>query len=181
MQQNLGNSASVRNRARSVAGLGRILVSMVSICVGNVFAIMLKNWGLGSTTNMVMNDTLAAALNNILNAERVGKTSVYVRPNSRITRKVFEIMKDHRYIGDYSLTEDGRGGILTVQLIGGVNKCGAIKPRFSVTKKEFTKFEKRFLPSKDFGILIISTPVGIMTTVQAKEKGIGGKLLAYVY
>ena len=128
-----------------------------------------------------MNDTLAAALNGILNAERVGKTSVRVRPNAKLTRLVLDIMHNHRYIGEYTLIADGKGGVLDVQLIGGVNKCGVIKPRFSVTTAEFTKFEKRFLPAKDFGFIILSTSQGVMTNTQAKEKGIGGKLLAYVY
>ncbi len=50
-----------------------------------------------------------------------------------------------------------------------------------MTTEEFEKFEKRFLPAKDFGFLILSTSKGIMTHLAAKEKSIGGKLLAYVY
>jgi small subunit ribosomal protein S8 len=130
---------------------------------------------------MAMNDTLATALSNLLNAEKVGKSTCKVRPISKIIITILGIMQDHHYIGEYKKIEDGKGGMIEVNLIGGINKCGAIKPRFSVTLKEFDKFEKRFLPSKDFGLLILSTPKGIMTQVQAKEKGIGGKLLAYIY
>lgn len=130
---------------------------------------------------MAMNDTLAMALSNILNAEKVGKARCVVHPVSKITRAVLDIMKEHRYIGEYSFLDDKKGGIIEIQLIGGVNKCGAVKPRFSVTMKEFDKFEKRFLPSRDFGLMILSTSQGIMTQSQAKEKGIGGKLLAYIY
>ena len=130
---------------------------------------------------MAMNDTLATALSNILNAEKVGKARCVVTPVSKITKAVLEIMKDGHYIGEYTLVDDGKGGHIDITLIGGVNNCGAIKPRFSVGKKEFNKFEKRFLPSKGFGIMILTTPKGIMTQDQAKEKGIGGKLLAYVY
>lgn len=130
---------------------------------------------------MAMNDTLAAALSTILNAERVGKTSCIVHPVSKITKTVLDIMKDYRYIGAYEITLTGKGDFMTVHLLGGINNCGAIKPRFSVTLKEFNKFEKRFLPSKDFGYLILSTSQGIMTQQEAKEKNIGGKLLAYFY
>lgn len=128
-----------------------------------------------------MNDTLATALSNILNAEKVGKATCVVKPVSKIIKVVLEIMKDNHYIGEYTITNDGKGGFIEINLIGGVNKCGAIKPRFAVTLKEYDKFEKRFLPSKNFGIIILSTSKGIMTQDQAKEKNLGGKLLAFVY
>ena len=48
-------------------------------------------------------------------------------------------------------------------------------------KEEFEKFEKRFLPAQDFGILILTTNQGVMTHKEAKERKIGGRLLAYVY
>ncbi len=130
---------------------------------------------------MAMNDTLAAALSNIWNAEKIAKSSCVVKPISKVTEKVFSIMKEHKFIGDYKAIEDGRGGLFEIQLIGGINKCGVIKPRFSIKKTDYVKFEKRFLPAKDFGFLIVSTSQGIMTHIEAKEKDIGGKLLAYVY
>ena len=42
-------------------------------------------------------------------------------------------------------------------------------------------FEKRFLPAKDFGVLIISTNKGLLTQKQAKEQNVGGALVAYCY
>jgi small subunit ribosomal protein S8 len=130
---------------------------------------------------MAMNDTLAAALNDIINAERIGKQVCTVRPVSKVTKTVLDIMKDNLYIGEYNIIENGKGGLIEVNLIGGINKCGVIKPRFNIKKENFEKFEKRYLPAKDFGLMIISTSQGIMTQIQAREKGIGGKLLAYVY
>src|SRR3989338_2011461 len=94
--------------------------------------------------------------------------NVLVKPVSKITKAVLEIMKDNHYIGAYTIIDDGKGGFIEINLIGGVNKCGAIKPRFAATVKEYDKFEKRFLPSKDFGIIILSTSKGIMTQDQAK-------------
>ena len=46
---------------------------------------------------------------------------------------------------------------------------------------KFEKFERRYLPAKDLGILFVSTPKGIMTHYDAKAKKLGGKLLAYCY
>ena len=90
-------------------------------------------------------------------------------------------MNEHSYLGIFELVEDGKGGIIKLNLLGNINKCGVIKPRFSTKKHNYEKWEKRYLPAKDFGVIIVSTPQGIMTHIEAKEKGIGGKLLAYCY
>ena len=65
--------------------------------------------------------------------------------------------------------------------MGKVNSCGAIKPRFAVKTTEWNKWEQRYIPSRDFGLLIVSTPKGIMTNRDAKGKNTGGRLIAYVY
>ena len=105
----------------------------------------------------MMNDPLASALSNINNAEKIGKAQCSTKPVSKILRRVLDIMKDHKYIGEYEVVEDNKGGIVNINLLGAINKTQAIKPRFSVQTKTYEKFEKRFLPAKDFGILIIST------------------------
>ena len=71
--------------------------------------------------------------------------------------------------------------ISLIYLIGKINNCNVIKPRFNVKNDNYEKFEKRFLLAKDFGIIIVSTPKGLMTHIEAKEKGIGGKLILYCY
>lgn len=128
-----------------------------------------------------MNDTLAAALSAILNAEQLGRDSCSFGPSSNMIKKVLGIINEEGYIGSYEIVEDGKGNIIKVNLIGRLNKCGVIKPRFSVKKTDYEKFEKRYLPAKDFGMLIVSTQKGIMAHTKAIEKGLGGKLIAYVY
>ncbi|MFQ5976129.1 MAG: 30S ribosomal protein S8, partial [Candidatus Hydrothermarchaeales archaeon] len=61
------------------------------------------------------------------------------------------------------------------------NDCGVIMPLHPVGKKDFEKFEKRYLPASGFGVLAFTTTEGVMSHYQAKERGIGGRLLAYVY
>ncbi|MEK6938876.1 MAG: 30S ribosomal protein S8 [Nanoarchaeota archaeon] len=129
----------------------------------------------------MFNDPLAAALAKILNAEKVGKRDVLIKPASKLIKKVFTLMNDHNYIGSYEEIEDGKGNVLKLNLLGNINKCGVIKPRFSTKQNTFEKWEKRYLPSKDFGVIIVSTSKGIMTHYQAKESKVGGKLLAYCY
>ncbi|MFH1409845.1 MAG: 30S ribosomal protein S8 [Nanoarchaeota archaeon] len=130
---------------------------------------------------MSMNDPLANAMSKILNAETAGKKTCSIKPFSKMIKTVFAVMNDHMYLGSYEEKADGRGNMLELALLNRINKCAAIKPRHAVTATGFEKFEKRYLPAKNMGIIIVSTPKGMMTHHQAKEKGIGGRLIAYCY
>ena len=129
----------------------------------------------------MLNDVLSAGLSKILNAERTGKKECTVKPASKLMTNVFKLMNEHRYIGSVELVENTKGGFLKINLMGKLNKCGSIKPRYAVKKGDFEKYEKRYLLAKDFGMLIVSTQQGIMTHIDAKSKNIGGRLIAYVY
>jgi small subunit ribosomal protein S8 len=50
-----------------------------------------------------------------------------------------------------------------------------------VSSKELEDMEKQFLPSRDIGVLVFSTSLGVLSHKEVKEKKIGGRLLAYVY
>ncbi len=126
-------------------------------------------------------DPLANAMIAIKNAEMVGKREVIIKPASKLIGKVLKIMQENGYIGEFEFIDDGRSGKFRVKLIGKINDCKAIKPRFKVKKHEFEKYEKRFLPARGFGIIIVSTDKGVMTHHEAKKLGIGGRLIAYVW
>ena len=130
---------------------------------------------------MALNDPLANVLASIVNYEKTGKKEIEVNVSSKLIKRVLDIMKSHLYIGDYTSMQNNRGESLKINLLGNINRCGVIKPRFSVKKDNYEKFEKRFLPARGFGFLIVSTPKGLMIHEEAKEKKIGGRLIAYVY
>ncbi len=129
----------------------------------------------------MIQDTLSNALSKMNNAEKSSKTEVSIKPSSKQLVAVLEILKKEKYIADFKLLEDNRGGEIIIQLNNKINKINSIKPRYMIKKDNFEKFEKRYLPAKDFGRLIISTTKGFMTHLEAKEKGRGGALIAYVY
>ena len=129
----------------------------------------------------MLNDTLATALSAILNLEKIGKKECVIRPSSKIIKTVLKIMNENNYIGSFNEVVMQKGNMLKVNLLGNINKCGAIKPRYSVKKDGYEKFEKRYLPAKDFGIIFVSTPKGIMSHIEAKKKNMGGRLIAYCY
>lgn len=129
----------------------------------------------------MQHDPLADALSQIKNAERSGKMECLIKPSSKIIGRVLNVMQMYGYIKEFEFLEDGRGGIFLVKLNGKINNCNVIKPRFSVKRDEFEKFESRFLPARDFGVLIVSTTKGIISHFKAKELGVGGRLLGFVY
>ena len=126
-------------------------------------------------------DPLNDALVKIYNAEQAGRFDVQLTPASKLLGNVLNIMQTSGYIGEYSRVENGRGDAFGVQLRGTINRCGTVKPRHSVRRQEFEKWETRYLPAQDFGLLILTTNSGVMNHYDAKNARIGGKLLAYVY
>ena len=130
---------------------------------------------------MARTDPLADALINLKNHENASKRLCTIRPASRLLGEILRVMQEKRYISTYEFVDDGREGQYKVLLLGKINECKAVKPRYAVAKDEFEKFEKRYLPSVDIGTIIVSTPQGVFTHAEAKKRGIGGRLLAYIY
>ncbi|MBN2458020.1 30S ribosomal protein S8 [Candidatus Woesearchaeota archaeon] len=130
---------------------------------------------------MTMNDPLAAALSGILNLERIGRNNAVINCASSMITKVLTILNEKGYVGSFEKVDDGKAGIIKVNLLGKINKCGVVKPRHAVSKDNFERYEKRYLPAKNFGLLVVSTSKGLMTQDEARKNGIGGKLIAYCY
>jgi small subunit ribosomal protein S8 len=128
-----------------------------------------------------MMDTLANGLTTIVNNEMRNKRECIISPASKLLGRVLRIMQLNGYIGEFEFVDDGRSGKFRVQLLGRINKCGAVRPRFSARVDDFDEWEKKFLPSREVGMIIISTPKGVVSHKEAREKHFGGKLLAFVY
>ena len=126
-------------------------------------------------------DTLADALNTISVSETKGRDTALIRRPSKILRKILEIFKEEGYIEAFETIEDSLGGKITIKLSGKINKCKAIKPRFSAKVSDWDKWESRYLPAKGIGTLIVSTSNGLMSHKGAKQSKIGGRLIAFVY
>ena len=125
-------------------------------------------------------DILSDVLYVINNAENIGKSSCIV-PASSLVKDVLMVMKNSAYIGNFEFVDDGKSGHFNVDLIGRINKSRSIKPRFPVKKDEYEKWESRYLPARNFGILIVSTPKGVMSQDDAAKQNIGGRLIGFVY
>jgi len=128
-----------------------------------------------------MIDTLANGLTTIMNNEMRRKRECVINTASKLLGRVLRVMQLNGYIGEFEFVDDGRSGKFRVQLLGRINKCGAIKPRIPASLKEIENWEKRFLPSRDIGVLVVSTSQGVLSHRDVRERRIGGRLLAFVY
>jgi len=123
-------------------------------------------------------DIVADALNMMRNAKKAGKEITKVNRTSKLLIEILKIMKQHGAVKKYKIDIKNKSVEIT---LGDFMECKAIKPRFTVKKDQIEKYERRYLPARDIGAIIISTSKGLMTHKEAFEEGIGGSLIAYFY
>lgn len=127
-----------------------------------------------------MVDRIADAINTIKTNERIGRVECTLL-STKFIKAILDVMQKESYILSYEEFVDGKIKRVRVKLSNKINGIGVIKPRYSVASSEIQNYETRYIPSRDFGILIMSTPDGLMTNKDAKQKNVGGRLVAYVY
>ena len=125
-------------------------------------------------------DIVSDALNIIMNAKRIEKNEVEIKKISKVVVSLFEMMKKNRHI-DFEVVDCGDGKPKAVVKILKLNKCRSIKPRYNVKFGDINKYLRRFLPSRNFGTMVISTNKGLMSDEEAIQNKIGGSLIAYFY
>jgi small subunit ribosomal protein S8 len=123
-------------------------------------------------------DVVADALNMISNAKKASKEVIEVKKISNLLIEVLKIMKQKEAIKKYKINPKEKSVEIT---LGSVVECKAIKPRFTVQKDEIEKYQRRYLPARGIGTMIISTNKGLITYEEAIEENIGGCLIAYFY
>ena len=126
-------------------------------------------------------DPLADALSKIESNEFVGETEVIIYPASKQVAATLRVMQKEGYVGEFEFIDDGREGKFRIQLLGRINRCRVVKPRYPIKLAQFEKWEKQFLPAKNFGILVLSTPRGFMSHTEARKIHTGGRIIAYIY
>ncbi|MCI2414628.1 MAG: 30S ribosomal protein S8 [Candidatus Aramenus sp.] len=129
-------------------------------------------------------NSLANALVSINNNEVRRNKQAIIMPASKLIVNVLRVMQKEGYVGEFEYIDDGRWGKVTVQLLGRINKCGPITPRFSLTYRDMINLPdhiRRYLPSKEIGIIIVSTSKGVMSHKEAARQRVGGIALGYVY
>ena len=132
---------------------------------------------------MSMTDPIADMLTRIRNAAQAGHKEVPI-PASKVKEQVARVLKEEGYIRDYSTKKDTRQGILNVVLKYSEEEKSVITKISRMSKPGLRRYVgKDDIPKtlNGLGISILSTSSGVMTDKKAREKGVGGELLCYVY
>ena len=130
---------------------------------------------------MVHIDTLRDCLNKIVNGEKSGKRQVLIRPASKVIVKFLQVMQKQGYVGEFEVIDDHRSGKIVIDLIGRINKCGVISPRFDVKRDRIVQLASDLLPSRQFGHVVLTTPYGMMDHEEATRKHTGGKVVGFFF
>merc|ERR1712226_581661 len=123
----------------------------------------------------------ADALKVILTAERKGRRQVLLRPASKVIIKFLRQMQKHGYIGEFEVVDDHRSNKIVVELLGRINKCAVISPRFDITLPKLESWCSQILPSRQFGHIILTTTYGVLDHEECRKKHTGGKILGFFY
>ena len=132
---------------------------------------------------MQITDTIADMLTRIRNANSAKHESVDI-PASNMKKAIAQILLDEGYIKDFTVTEDGKQGMIHVTLKYGPNKSQVLTDLRRVSKpglRIYTFVEDMPKVMRGLGIAILSTSKGVMTDKQARANNVGGEVLAFVW
>ncbi len=132
---------------------------------------------------MVMTDPIADMLTRIRNALIV-KHGVVEVPASNIKKEVAAILYNEGYIKGYEVIPDDKQGIIKLTLKYGSNKERVISGLKRISKPGLRVYAKKDEIPKvlgGLGIAILSTSKGIMTDKKARQLGVGGEVLCYIW
>ena len=132
---------------------------------------------------MTMTDPIADMLTRIRNANVVKHETVDV-PASNIKKEIARILLEEGFVRGYDVIEDGKQGIIRIQLkygqagervISGLKRISKPGMRVYAANQEIPKV------LNGLGISIISTSKGILTDKQARKENVGGEVICYVW
>ncbi|WP_044895206.1 30S ribosomal protein S8 [Bacillus alveayuensis] len=132
---------------------------------------------------MVMTDPIADMLTRIRNANMVRHEKLEV-PASKIKKEIAEILKREGFIRDVEYIEDNKQGILRIFLKYGPNNERVITGLKRISKPGLRVYAKAHEVPRvlnGLGIAILSTSQGVLTDKEARQKGTGGEVLAYIW
>lgn len=132
---------------------------------------------------MVINDPIADMLTRIRNGLIARHDSVTI-PASNIKKSIAKILLDEGYIKSVDFIDDGLQGQIKVSLKYAQGKESVIKGLKRISKPGLRIYAKSDEIPKvlgGLGIAIISTSRGVMTDKAARNAGVGGEVLAYIW
>ena len=132
---------------------------------------------------MQITDPIADLLTRIRNASAAKHDSVEI-PASNMKKAIVQILLDEGYIKSFTVVEDGKQGVIKLNLKYGEGKTSVIKGLRRVSKpglRIYSNADELPRVMKGLGIAIISTSRGVMTDREARKAHIGGEVLAFIW
>lgn len=132
---------------------------------------------------MGMTDPIADFLTRIRNANSIGMKQVS-SPSSKMRVAIAEILKEEGFINDFSVEEDNKQNVITLDLKYGANEEKVIGGLRRISKpglRIYAGAEEVPKVLNGLGIAIISTSNGVITDKEARQQNVGGEVLAYVW
>jgi len=132
----------------------------------------------------VVTDTISDMLTRIRNANMVKHQIVQI-PVTKMSVAIANILKEEGFIEDFeSYQEDKREYLLLSLKYIGKSRKPVISKMKRISKPGLRVYTKSIeLPKvlDNLGVAIMSTSKGVMTNFKAKELGIGGEVLCYIW
>ncbi len=133
---------------------------------------------------MQITDTIADMLTRIRNASSAKHDSVDI-PASNMKKAIAQILVDEGYVKNYSIIEDGKQGMIRINLkYQGASRTPVILGLRRVSKpglRIYSSSEDMPKVMKGIGTAIVSTSKGVMTDKKARQENVGGEVLAFVW
>ena len=132
---------------------------------------------------MQITDSIGDMLTRIRNASYAKHDTVKV-PASNMKKAIAQILVDEGYIKSFKVEEDGKQGMIEIELKYGANKAPVITGLRRVSKpglRIYTNCEDMPKVMKGLGVAILSTSKGVMTDREARKANVGGEVLAYIW
>ena len=132
---------------------------------------------------MQITDPIADMLTRIRNANNAKHDTVDV-PASNMKKSIAGILKEEGYITDFEVIDDNKQGVIRITMKYGADKERVISGLKKISKPGLKVYAKRNEVPKvlgGLGIAIISTSNGIISDKKARQLGVGGEVICYVW
>ncbi|KGF09281.1 MAG: 30S ribosomal protein S8 [Clostridiales bacterium] len=132
---------------------------------------------------MTMTDPIADMLTRIRNANTVGHETVDI-PASKIKKSIAEILLEEGYIKGFEEIDDNKQGIIKIDMKYGANKERVISGIKKISKpglKVYAKADQVPRVLGGLGVAIISSSKGVVSDKKARELGVGGEVICYIW
>jgi small subunit ribosomal protein S8 len=131
---------------------------------------------------MSRTDLIADIFTIIRNAIRIKKDTVDL-PASGNIKSIMAILKTNEYIDNFKLIEDKKQGVVRVYLkyIAGKSAIRNIKRVSKPGLRVYVKGKKVPTVLRGRGLAIVSTSKGVITDKEARELGVGGEVMGYIW